>query len=440
MPHTKRSGPVADLPASLLGELNELLWALPSTLDPYAIVGVLLERATRLFHAPLSCVWLKNGEGYELAGYYGFTEKKAEQLKDALQLDGRDRHAIAMSGPELHALAGFGKRRLGGVLALPLQTPGGHVGWMILARLEQLPFSDLEQQFVSMIVSRVAIAIENARLFQETQARRSELELLYEIAQLLVSTVRLDQLLERLVRRMTEAFNLTGCLIRLLDPETNTFRARAMYHRDPEVMERIRAFYQAKALRPGEGRTGQTLELKQPHVARDLLEDPYLQQDDKDLLGSGSLIAAPLMVRGKAIGVMFWYRQGRLRVLTEAMVPLATHLGNQVAIAIDNAQLVQEMEIKIAERTATVVADKEALALQLSADREYVTQLALTMREQTHAVLGMAGLIEMELDKPAVDIERSRHYLETIMTAAERVNGELADLFSRLQDGGRVTS
>lgn len=440
MPDTQRNGPVSELPASVLSELNELLWALPSTLDPYAIVGVLLEKATRLFNAPLSCIWFRDGDSYELAGCYGFTDKKAEQLWEGLGLAERERTPLGVSGPELHAIAGFGKRRLGGLLAVPLQTNTGHWGWMVLARLEPVPFTDLEQQFVAMIVARVAISLENARQYQETQARRSELELLYEIAQLLVSTVRLDELLERLVRRMTETFHLSGCLIRLFDPSTRLLSVRALYHRDPEDFKRARDFYLSKQLREDEGVSGRILKLSQPYVTRDLLEDPYISDADKALLGPGSLIAVPLLLRGQAIGVMFWFRQGRQRVLTEAMVPLTTHLGIQVALAIDNAQLVQDMEQKIAERTATVVADKEALAMELEAGREYITQLASQMREQIHGVLGMAGLIELELERPTPDVVRTQHYLETIQTAAERVNEELEDLFSRVRTGDAVSS
>jgi GAF domain-containing protein len=217
-------------------------------------------------------------------------------------------------------------------------------------------------------------------------------------------------------------------------------QVRAIYHRDPEEFARTRDFYMNKQLRVDEGRSGQILKMSQPYVARDLLEDPHLNEADKTILGAGSLIAVPLLLRGRAIGVMFWYRQGRQRPLTEAMVPLTTHLGFQVALAIDNAQLVQDMEQKIAERTATVLADKEALAMQLETGREYVTQLALQMREQVHGVLGMAGLIELELERETPDVVRTQHYLETIMTSAERVNEELEELFGRLRTGEAVSS
>ena len=72
----------SELPAAELAELNDLLWSLPSTLDPYAILAVLLEKGARLFQAPLSAVYLKEGAAYELAAVYGFTDKTYNLYED----------------------------------------------------------------------------------------------------------------------------------------------------------------------------------------------------------------------------------------------------------------------------------------------------------------------------------------------------------------------
>lgn len=427
--------PAGELPAAELAELNDLLWSLPSTLDPYAIVAVLLEKGARLFQAPLSCVFLKEAGAYELAGVYGFTEKKAEQLWSRLGLDTHEPAPLHLSGSELHALGGFGKRRLGGLLAMPLSAAQGLLGWVIFARLDPAPFTDIELNFMSVILERVAASVENARLFQETESRSHELALLYEIAQLLVSTVNLDELLDRLMTRMVDTFNLTFCALRLYDRATNTLPLRAARHRDPEMQARFQASSIVRPLKLGEGIAGETFRSPRPHVARDLESDPQIDPSDKQMMGPGSILTVPLTVRGRSLGVLYWMRAGRQRPLTEAMLPLALRLSNLVAVAIDNAQLYQHMETQIAERTADLQAAHEQLEARVAHSREALTGVTLTVRSQLQNVLGYGDLLFTMIDQGSTEVHLQKDYLEKMITSAEEVNGIVEDLMSRLKAG-----
>ena len=61
MPGAPERG-AGELPAAELAELNELLWSLPATPDPYRAVAVLLEKCARLFRAPLSMATSKKAQ------------------------------------------------------------------------------------------------------------------------------------------------------------------------------------------------------------------------------------------------------------------------------------------------------------------------------------------------------------------------------------------
>jgi GAF domain-containing protein len=418
-------------------ELNELLWALPSTLDPHQIVAVLLERGARLFDAPLAAVWFREGASYELAGAFGFTEKKAEQLWQRLELADKPPRPVAMQGAELHALSAFGKRRLGALLAVPMQTPNGLTGWLALARFDPRPFSELEQQFISVLIARVSLAIENARHYQETETRSRELELLYEIAQLLVSTIRLDELLDRLVVRMTETFDLSGSAIRLLDPETGQLPMRAIHYRDPEQDARLKAYFAQRPHPAGHGRTGLVLKLARPYVTRNILEDPIFDAADRKAIGPGSMIVVPLFVRGKAIGVLIWFRAGRQRPLGETLVPLVQHLATQVAIAIEHAQLYQEMEAQVAERTALLRASNEALSERLAEGRATIGRFGEGLRSQLHNVLGYSGLLQHALEQRGALAPQEQDFLDKLMASAEAVHELVDDLMTWLKQAGQ---
>lgn len=427
--------PAGELPANELAELNELLWALPVTLDPYGTVAVLLDKGARLFSAPLSCVFLKEAGTYELAGVYGFTDKKAEQLWGRLDLANREPAPLHLTGSELHALSSFGKRRLGALLAMPLVSSGSTLGWVIFARFEPTPFTDIEQHFISVILERVAASLESARRFQETESRSHELALLYEIAQLLVSTVNLDALLERLTRRMVEAFDLSFCAIRLYDPATNTMPFRAYHHRDAEEQARLEAHFLSRPLAVGEGRTGQIFTQRTPHVSRNIMDDPFLIPEDRDALGPGSLAAVPLFVRDRVLGVLFWFRAGRQRPLTEAVVPLIGRLGNLVSVAIVNAQLYQELEVQVAERTADLKEAHQALEARMASDKAVITQATLSLRSQLQNILGYGDLLHHLVGQGAGEVHLQKDYLEKLITSAEGVNSLVEGLIAHVQSG-----
>lgn len=427
--------PSGELPTNELAELNELLWALPVTLDPYGTVAVLLERGARLFSAPLSCVFLKEGGAYELAGVYGFTDKKAEQLWGRLDLAHHEARPLHLTGSELHALSSFGKRRLGALMAVPLVSGGSTLGWVIFARFEPTPFTEIEQHFISVILERVAASLLSARRFQETESRSHELTLLYEIAQLLVATVNLDDLLERLTRRMVETFDLSLCAVRLYDPATQTMPLRGYHHRDPEEQARLEAHFLARPLKVGEGRAGQIFTQRKPHVARDIQDDPFFSPEDREALGVGSLAAVPLFVRDRMLGVLFWFRAGRQRPLSEAVVPLIGRLGNLVSVAIVNAQLYQGLEVQVAERTADLKAAHEALEARMAFSKQVVTQATLSVRGQLQNILGYGDLLHHLVEQGAPAVNLQKDYLEKMIVSAEEVNGLVEGLITRLETG-----
>jgi GAF domain-containing protein len=410
-------------PASnTLGELNELLWTLPSSLDPQEIVAVLLERGTRLFAAPLAAIWVRDQYGFGLAGVFGFTEKKAEQLWEALALDTLNR-TLQLDGAELHARGGFGKRRMGSLIAVPLQSVRGIAGWLVFARLEPSPFTDLEKSFLEILANRVAVSLDNARHFQETQARSRELELLNEIAALLVSTTRLDELLERLAAGMVETLALSSCYIWLLEGRGPELRLRATHSRDPNGSSEAKAFLEHRPLRIDQGRTAEIYRHGRPILVSNMAEEQVVPTDIRSRVGPGSVLILPLKVRGEFLGALYLVRSGRGQPLTEELLPLVTHLANQVSVAIANARLYESLEAEVARRSADVQHDYEQLARRFAAGRDFFELLSADLQADLAALdagLAAAG------DDPRLDAARS---------AAASLKAHLGQLFAKQAEG-----
>lgn len=409
------------LSSQALAELNELLWTLPASLDPHEIVAVLLERCTRLFDAPLAAMWVHDVHGFQLAGVFGFTEKKAEQLWQKLEL-GATAEVRQLDGQALHALGGFGKRRLGSLVAIPLQSPRGLAGWLVFARLEPAPFTDLEVSFIQILANRVATSLDNARQYQETQARSRELELLNEVSNLLTSTTRLEELLRRLVAGMVETLGLTSAYVYLLEGAGPELHMRAEHHRE-HVGDGIATYLRDRPLRTDQGRSAEIYRHGRPVLITNLAEEQVIPADIRAMVGSGSILIVPLRARGEFLGALYLVRSGRGQPLSEDLLPLATHLANQVAVAIANARLYESLERQVAERTASVQQDYEALARRFASGRDFFELLSADLQADLAALdagLAAAG------DDPKLGAAKA---------AAANLAAHLGQLFARQAEG-----
>ena len=403
------------LPADGLDALNELLWALPASLDPGEIAAALLEHASRMFRSPLAALWsTRDGGEPTLVGAFGLTDKKAEQLWAGLDLDAA---AVPLNlyADRLAGAGAFGKRRLGALLATPLRTAAGTFGWLVFARLEAAPYTDFEDQLVGLIASRVAQVLENARHHQRTAARAREMALLAECGALLMSTNKLQDLLDAIVHRMVDAFALTQASIQLLDPVSGTLPPTAVFHRDPEAGARIGALLRTRPLRPDQGITARIFASRRPYVTPNLSEDPYAAREIRDQLGPGSVIALPLLVRGEPVGAMYWFKAGRGAALDEAVVPLAAQLAGQIALAVEHARLYETLARRAEDGDNRLQTIYEDTAARLANARRFAAEIERAIQKDVAVLRAVAerhgpdpdlDLVIGRMEARAADLER----------------------------------
>lgn len=384
--------------ALALSELNELLWALPISLDSGEIAAALLERGARMFRSPLAGLWVTVDGHAELVGAFGLTDKKAEQLWAGLGLEGMAAEQLHLFGEGLQAAGAgaFGKRRLGALLATPLRLPTGLLGWLVFARLDVEGYSEFEEQLVGIISNRVAIALDNARLYRHTAQSARELAVMNDLSALLVSTVRLEDLLEAIVARVTEAFGLSLCTIQLLDPESGTLPPTAAYHRDPVVREGLHAMLAQTPMRADRSLTGRLFESRRATLIPNVADAPEIMPQIREMLGAGSLLALPLLVRGQPIGAMYWFKAGCSQPLDEARLPLARQLALQIAMAVENARLYQALERRVNDRDRNVDSAYEALAAHMIEGRGFVSQMVRDLRSDLASLSDPAAYMDRD--------------------------------------------
>lgn len=132
-------------------------------------------------------------------------------------------------------------------LALPLQSQGKTIGVMHIIQAEQQPFDEDERAILSIVADQLAVAIEKARLLQETQRQKFELENLYSLS----TALRLSEDSSEII--LTTLSHLLGIMqmdaVRIyLPPTPKAAQFSEQYQAPPAFAWRVPAQMEAEAI------------------------------------------------------------------------------------------------------------------------------------------------------------------------------------------------
>jgi sigma-B regulation protein RsbU (phosphoserine phosphatase) len=185
---------------------------------------------------------------------------------------------------------------------------------------------------LTLIASRMAVGIENARLYTRTTRQARTLVLLNEIARELTSILNVDELLKRIAELLSRLIDYQMFSILLLDAAGGKLQHR--------FSQRFQENIQLKHDIPlGRGVVGAAAEQKQAVLVTDVTKDPrYIKLNPE----TRSELAVPLVYKDKVIGVLD-LEHTRRGFFTDDHKRTVTTLAAQVAIAIENARLYEQI-------------------------------------------------------------------------------------------------
>ncbi len=217
-------------------------------------------------------------------------------------------------------------------LAVPLILKGRLIGVIDLGAPQPEFFNDSHVSLLELLAGRMAMAIENARLYRRTLRQARTLQLLNEISRELTSVLVLNELLRKigaLTKRLVD-YHRFGIL--LADDQTQTFNAVISLKQDERMPERPTVNY-------GQGIVGAAAALREPVVVPDVRKDArYISINPE----TRSEMTVPLIYRGRVIGVID-LESPQLNYFNEEHVKIFSTLAPQIAIAIENARLYERV-------------------------------------------------------------------------------------------------
>jgi len=217
-------------------------------------------------------------------------------------------------------------------LAVPLVVRGKCVGVLDIQSRHLDYFTRDQQNILTLLGSRLAIAIENARLFEKVKAQADTLLLLSEVGRETSAILNVEELLRRAAEQTKRVIDYQILSIMLYDEEQKIFRHRMDVKHGQSVQGRLRAG-------ASEGIVGAAATLKQPVLVADVTKDPrYLMVNPE----TRSELAIPMIHQGKVIGVVD-LESPILNYFTEDHVQTLSILAANLAVSLENARLYQQL-------------------------------------------------------------------------------------------------
>jgi len=390
---------------------------LTAELDLEVLLDRLAERAAALFNVPTISVMLWEPEE-DMATIYAsrglspayvagqrIPRREAEQVLETA--DWRpfvlDLRANPLGDRDLIL-----KEDLYNVLAAPFVFRGRLLGSLNLyGKGAPRDFTQDEMRLAGILANQMAVAIENARLFQETRRRADEMAALLEVDRQISSTLNLPRLLELIASQAQRVLQADHSDLYLLEEDGKTLQAVVSigdYALD--VM--------ATPLQVGRGIVGLVAQTGRAEIVNRVDLDPRAMRLPNIPDRPQALLCAPLISRGKVIGVLALSRMGG-REFVQADLNFLVGLARQATIAMENARLFQA-----AQQRAEALARRTEALIQLV---EFSRTLATSLEMETilnHLVRRMGNHFEAAVTTVALTTEGEGDPAFRIVTVYDR--------------------
>jgi signal transduction histidine kinase len=369
-----------------------------------------------------------------LVAYRGFTEEEIEALRRITPHPMSEQvftsgNPLIINDPAAPGVPGL-LTRTQSVAWIPVKAGAKAVGVLGISDDQSKPFTPNEVELLQAIGNVVGVAIENARLFGQTQRNLERMRVLHEIGTATTSTLELHDVLKVFLEKIDHVLPYSASSVRLLSPESGLLEPIACRNLDERK-------WREEPWRGGRGFPNAVFESKAPLTARNLQSDPRVR-DPQFFCNQGlvSYLGLPLTVRDEIFGVLSFYTREDHEFSDEEVKFLST-LAHQVAIAIHNSQLYEQMKTQTAELEKSNQA-KDELLVVMARQKEELSRLNAGLECE----IAERGRTRAEIAAKNRDLETllyvTSHDLREPLRAIENFSRIVNDRYSdRLDDKGR---
>ncbi len=284
-------------------------------------------------------------------------------------------------------------------VSVPIMMKQEVVGVINVQHKRSRRYDAADVALLTTIANQVGGAIENARLYEEMRRKALQVDTLSQVSETVSSNRLIDDVFQLIVTMVAELMNSKICSIMLLDPEKGELRIVA-------TQSLSEAYRRKPNLRIGQSISGRALQERRPMIVQDVTtERDYMYPDLARTEGLRSLLSVPMLVRGKAVGVINTYTSVPYQFSREETKILQA-IANQAAIAIEHTTLLErsfEMQEALAVRKVVERAKGHLMRTRRLTEEEafrLIQRQSMTMRKSMREV-AEAILLAGEIDGQA---------------------------------------
>ncbi|MEM7332573.1 MAG: GAF domain-containing protein [Chloroflexota bacterium] len=318
--------------------------AITSFLSVHPLMKRVEDAACEMIKGDSSHIWIPNKEGTRLQVFD--LQRRSSGVSDwRVDIDGSDVGQVYQTGRPFRQSVYSSQKivvtkahQVQSLMAVPLKLGKKIVGVLSVCSHDvPLALSKRDEFLLSFLADYAAIALENARIFQETDQaladRLEELNTLIEITHTITSSLDIQDVLSHTIQHVHESWDIEASSIWWLNSQHNTLKVLANVGTKTDILDQLEVHV-------GQGIVGRVVELgKQIYVNDVAVDQNHLKEiDEQTGFHTISILCVPLTFQDKVVGAMQLLNK-RNDGFDEQDVARAASLASVVAIAVMNAKM-----------------------------------------------------------------------------------------------------
>jgi PAS domain S-box-containing protein len=379
-----------------LAVINSVQESIAGELDQQAIYDLVGDKIQEVFDAQVVHIAILDESDGLI--HYPYTIERGQRLQDTdAPVLGFRRTLLEEQEPLLlneiteEVLDRYGMEvRVGEVprsgLWMPLVVGGKGRGWISLQNLDrEQAFSGSDVQLLGTLAGSLSVALENARLVHETRQRVAELAVINSVQESIAGELDQQAIYDLVGEKLREVFDAQVVDIGVHDPDAGLIRF---------VYQIERGVQFPNVTMPVIGFRKHVMDTREPLAIHENIAAAIAEYGNPEAVvgetSNGSAIFQPLVVGGRATGVISIQNLDREHAFSPSDQQLLATIAGSLGVALENAQLIHETRQRVAE-LGTVNSVGQALASQLDLD-ELIQLVGDRIRETFGADIAYVAL------------------------------------------------
>lgn len=375
----------ADQRTRQLQALTSVSTTITSNLQVDTIIASLLEQLRLIIPFETGTFWLRQGNYLAVRAAQGFEDNEDRVgLQVALE-DSRLLNEMISAGQAIHVpnvnkddrFPAWMEYQNLSWLGIPLLSKGEVVGVIALEKQEEAYYSSEHIQAATTFAGQTAVALENARLFEESQQRTEELnqrterlDMLNRLSTQFSGSLNPEEIITFTLEQLNHAIQCSVVSAITLDENRNAFLVKEIPDQRIDLPAQFAGQMLLAHLRESEG----------AFIASDVTSESLLASLNKffKTRKTQAVVALPLIANKELLGMLLIHSQQEGFQTGE--LELATTISNQAAIALGNARLFEKTQITLQDLEIRERYQKNVALAVVSLNEHGTQALAETMQ------------------------------------------------------------